>query len=44
MFRRLRKIRRNESSSGSLCSEAVRDPERVRAGKGPAKAGKGDPP
>ena len=32
MFRRLRKIRLNERSSGSPCSAAARDPESARAG------------
>ena len=36
-------IRRNERSSGSLCSAAARDPESAGAGIGPAEAGERDP-
>ena len=38
-----RKTQRNDRSSGSLCSEAARDPESVRAGIGTVEAGERDP-
>ena len=41
--RRLRKIRRNERNSGSLCSAAARDPESALAEIGPAEARERDP-
>ena len=40
---RLRMIRRNERSSGSLCSATTRDAESARAGIGQAEAGERDP-
>ena len=43
MSRRLRKIRRNERCSGSLCSAAAGDPESARAAIDPAEAGERDP-
>ena len=41
--RRLRKMRRNARSSGSLCLAAARDPESARAGIGPTEPEERDP-
>ena len=43
MSRRRRQVRRNERSSGSLCSAAARDPESVCGATGPAEGGEQDP-